>query len=62
MFISYAHESEAFRDQVKDLADWLEERGCELLTDHPHRYRPPAEGWQAWMLGCIERADIVLVV
>jgi len=62
VFISYAHESEAFRDQVKDLADWLEERGCELLTDHPHRYRPPAEGWQAWMLGCIERADIVLVV
>jgi hypothetical protein len=62
VFISYAHESPAFREQVKELADWLEERGCELLTDHPYLYRPPAEGWQAWMLGCIEHADTVLVV
>ncbi|MBM4201393.1 MAG: TIR domain-containing protein, partial [Gammaproteobacteria bacterium] len=62
VFISYAHESEAFREQVKSLADWLEERGCALLTDHPYLYRPPAEGWQAWMLGCIESADTVLVV
>ena len=62
VFISYAHESEAFRDQVRDLADWLAQHGCELLTDHPYLYRPPPEGWQAWMLGCIERADIVLVV
>lgn len=62
VFISYAHESEAFREQVRDLADWLAQHGCELLTDHPYLYRPPPEGWQAWMLGCIESADIVLVV
>ncbi|MFM8443646.1 MAG: toll/interleukin-1 receptor domain-containing protein, partial [Methylococcus sp.] len=62
VFISYAHESETFRDQVRELADWLGQHGCELLTDHPYLYRPPPEGWQAWMLGCIDRADIVLVV
>lgn len=62
VFISYAHESDAFRDQVKALADWLASQGCELLTDHPYRHRPPSQGWQAWMLHCIQQADTVLVV
>lgn len=62
VFISYAHESDEFRNQVKELANWLGQQGCEMLTDHPYLYRPPAEGWQAWMLGCIHDADVVLVV
>lgn len=62
VFISYAHESDDFRDQVKNLADWLGQQGCELLTDHLYPYRPPDEGWQTWMQGCIKSADIVLVV
>lgn len=62
VFISYAHESAAFRESVKHLADWLAEHSCRVLTDHGYGYRPPAEGWQAWMLGCIDWADIVLVV
>ncbi|MBX3516760.1 MAG: TIR domain-containing protein [Rhodospirillales bacterium] len=62
VFISYAHESEALRVSVKALADWLAGRGCTLLTDHAHQFRPPDIGWQAWMLGCIQQADTVLVV
>lgn len=62
VFISYAHESEALRLSVKALADWLAGRGCTLLTDHAHQFRPPDIGWQAWMLGCIQQADTVLVV
>lgn len=62
VFISYAHESDALRVAVRMLADWLGQQGCKLLTDHAYSYRPPPEGWQAWMLGCIRQADIVLVV
>ncbi len=62
VFISYAHESEAFRMSVKNLSDWLATVGCVMITDHRYGYRPPEEGWQAWMHGSIERADIVLVV
>ena len=62
VFISYAHESDEFRNQVKELANWLGQQGCEMLTDHPYLYRPPREGWQAWMLSCIQKANVVLVV
>ena len=62
VFISYAHESDALRVAVRTLADWLGQQGCKLLTDHAFGYRPPTEGWQAWMLNCIRQADIVLVV
>ena len=62
VFISYAHESDALRTSVKALADWLVQRGCRVLTDHAYIYRPPAQGWQTWMLGCIEQSGTVLVV
>ena len=62
VFISYAHESDALRASVKALAGWLERRGCTVLTDHLYQYRPPDVGWQAWMLDCIEKAEIVLVI
>ena len=62
MFISYAHESDALRASVASLAEWLGGHGCRVFTDHPYVDRPALEGWQAWMLGCIEQADTVLVV
>lgn len=62
VFISYAHETDDLRAQVKALADWLSARGCTVLSDHRYASRPPAEGWQAWMLDCIRAADTVLVV
>lgn len=62
VFISYAHESGAFRQQVKDLADWLRKAGCDVLTDHPFADRPPSDGWQRWMVKSIEQAAVVLVV
>lgn len=61
VFISYAHESRQFRESVRALADWLSQRGCAVLTDHPYEFCPPAEGWQVWMHGCISQADKVLV-
>jgi hypothetical protein len=62
VFISYAHESDELGNAVKALADWLERFGCTVLTDHLYRDRPPPEGWQVWMLGCINKAETVLVV
>ena len=59
VFISYAHESDALRASVKDLADWLSRKGCTVLTDHLHPYKPPSEGWLAWMQGCIRQAEAV---
>ena len=62
VFISYAHESDALRAAVKTLAEWLQQHGCILLTDHDFAYRPPPEGWQAWMQDGIRQAQTVLVV
>jgi hypothetical protein len=62
VFISYAHESDALRASVRDLADWLGRKGCTVLTDHAHLFRPPVEGWLAWMQDCIRQAAVVLVV
>lgn len=62
MFISYAHESDALRASVAALSEWLRAHGCSVFTDHPFVDRPPPEGWQAWMLGCIDQAETVLVV
>ncbi len=62
VFISYAHENDGLRAAVRALADWLGERSCNVLTDHPYEHRPPAKGWTGWMNDCIEQADVVLVV
>ena len=62
VFISYAHENDGLRASIKDLADWLGERGCQVFTDHQFAHRPPEKGWTAWMQNCIEEADVVLVV
>lgn len=65
VFISYAWESEAFKDSIWDLAGWLEANGegkLEVITDHLFANRPPSRGWPAWMQDEIKKADIVLIV
>lgn len=62
VFISYAHESEPFRLEIKNLADWLSRQGISMITDHAHEIMPPELGWPAWMLQSIETADVVLAI
>lgn len=61
VFISYAHEGD-MREKVKELADWLRERGVQPITDHLYENKPPEIGWPAWMQQSIEDSDLVLVV
>ena len=62
VFISYAHESDALRQQVRSLSVWLQGQGVSVITDHVHEFLPPELGWQAWMQQSIEAADVVLAV
>ncbi len=65
VFISYAHESDIFRESIKTLATWLNYYGkqrIKVTTDHIHQNRPPELGWQVWMEDQIEESDIVLIV
>ncbi len=61
VFISYAHEGD-LSSQVKELADWLTDKGVQVITDHPYVNRPPENGWRAWMQHSVEDADMVLIV
>jgi hypothetical protein len=62
IFISYAHESDDFRENVRELANWLTSKGQEVITDHQYEDRPPPQGWQAWMQHGVEDSDVVLVI
>ncbi|HMN96731.1 MAG TPA: toll/interleukin-1 receptor domain-containing protein [Phycisphaerales bacterium] len=62
VFISYAHEDEAFNASVGDLAEFLRGEGFSVITDHDHRDTVPPQGWTAWMQHEIEEADFILVV
>ncbi len=62
VFISYAHESEDFRQKVKELAEFLRSKGIRVVTDHPYQNRAPEEGWRTWMQNSIKDSDIVLIV
>ncbi len=63
VFISYAHESEQFRNEVAVLADWLRQtQGIRVITDHAYANRAPQNGWRAWMQQCIEDSDCVLII
>jgi hypothetical protein len=65
VFISYAHESDDFRESVRQLAIWLkrESKGeLEIITDHLFEFRAPPKGWQVWMQDQVEEADSVLIV
>jgi len=65
VFISYAWESDEFREKVGQLAGWLEREGAgriKVVTDHLYTNRPPKEGWATWMENQIQESEIVLVV
>ncbi|MBX2802642.1 MAG: TIR domain-containing protein, partial [Myxococcales bacterium] len=57
VFISYAHESEARRKQVLDLAQRLRGDGVDAWID---RFEPHQSDWALWMRRELERADVVL--
>lgn len=62
VFISYAWESDAFRESIRELAEWLRSRGCTVICDHDHPYQAPSEGWRTWMLQGLKKAEKVLVI
>ncbi len=65
VFISYAWESDKLRQDIADLAQWLQTKAdgkINVTTDHLHANRPPKVGWPTWMADQIEESDIVLVV
>jgi len=61
VFISYAHEGN-LSERVGKLAEWLTDKGVQVITDHPYKNRPPEKGWRTWMQHSIENADKVLIV
>ena len=62
VFVSYAHESPAFRTEVRGLCNWLREQGVAVVCDFDYAIKPPNLGWPAWMQQGIEDAGVVLVV
>jgi len=61
VFVSYSWKDG--KDDVGKLVEWLrKDEKIEVISDHLHKHRPPAQGWQAWMLHSIEEADIVLCI
>ena len=65
VFISYAHESDKFRRDVKTLVKWLKTEGISSLavaSDFDHPYKAPSNSWPVWMEDKIEEADIVLII
>lgn len=62
VFLSYAHEDDAFDASVGALAQWLKSRGFRVISDHDHRFTPPPAGWTRWMTTNITEADFVLIV
>ncbi|MEQ1747521.1 MAG: toll/interleukin-1 receptor domain-containing protein, partial [Saprospiraceae bacterium] len=62
VFLSYAHESDDFRQTVWELAEYLRGQGIHVVTDHPFENRAPQNGWRAWMQHCVEDNDLVLVI
>jgi TIR domain len=62
VFISYAHESDDFRAEVRKLVEYLRSEGIQVIADFDHEIVPPKKGWPAWMQHGIEDAQIVLAV
>lgn len=61
VFISYTHDSENHRDDVRQLGARLREDGVDARLD---RWLPgtPSQGWPAWMEDELEAADFILVI
>ena len=61
VFISYSHDSEAYREKVLALSERLREDGIDTILDQYVNGSPP-EGWPRWMLNGLDAADSVIVV
>lgn len=65
VFISYAWESDDFKDSIWNLAGWLLNNSggdIQVMMDRYFENRPPEKGWQIWMQNEIDIADVVLIV
>lgn len=65
VFISYAHESNLFKEQINHLSTWLNTSAKGKLiveSDYKYTYKAPPKGWQTWMEDQLEESHIVLVV
>lgn len=62
VFISYAWESDEFRENVKALVTWLRAQNVKVVADFDYANRPPSVGWPSWMQHSIEDATVVLVI
>jgi hypothetical protein len=60
-WISYAHESDRHKEEVRAFADWLRERGVDVRLDQYESDRPPSS-WPTWMLAQEREADFVLLI
>jgi hypothetical protein len=63
VFISYAWESEEYRNSIWELGSWIYHCGngeIDVVTDHLCSITPDPKGWDIWMLEQIKKADIVL--
>lgn len=60
VFVSYAHESEAHTEAVRDLWILLRSQGVDAQLDLPAAERP--QDWPMWMLREVRAADFVLVI
>jgi nucleoside phosphorylase len=59
VFISYTHDSQAYKARILTLADRLLKDGIDCNIDQYEE--SPTEGWQRWMLNQVEKADYVLI-
>lgn len=62
VFISYSHDSETHKSRVLGLSESLRKDGINTLLDQYHAEGTPPEGWERWMMDCIDQADRVLCV
>ena len=61
VFISYSHDSEEHKEDVRWLAQELRKNGLEVIFDQQIN-GSPSQGWQLWMTQSLKQADFVLVV
>ncbi|GEP93666.1 SEFIR domain-containing protein [Chitinophaga terrae (ex Kim and Jung 2007)] len=65
VFISYAHENDAYRNEVREFVEWLRVEGkgvVKVVCDFDHEKKAPKQGWPVWMEDMIEESDIVLLL
>lgn len=60
VFISYAHESKEFENEILKFANKLRNKGIDANIDQYEE--APEEGWPRWMENQISLSDYVLVV